>query len=71
MTTSQRLTKWASERFWTVYARIEYWWLTDVWGWVMDVPMSDPKGGHCTGRRTNKPVYCPDCDDGSYPQVST
>jgi hypothetical protein len=40
-------------------------WQTDVWGWIVDVPVSDPNGGHCTGRRTKKPVYCQDCDGPS------
>jgi hypothetical protein len=54
-----------AERFWMLWARVEDWWLTDAWGWLVDVPMSDPGGGHCTGRRTKGPVYCRDCDGPS------
>lgn len=69
MSLSQRLIEWASDKFWTAYARLENWWATDIWGWIVDVPMSDPYGGHCTGRRSRKRVYCPNCDDGTYPKV--
>lgn len=53
-------------RFWFYWARLVQWWNTDVWGWIIDVPISSPMGeiGHCIGRRTGKPVYCQDCDDG-------
>jgi hypothetical protein len=43
------------------------WLKYDVWGWIINAPMSDPAGGHCTGRRTRKPVYCPDCDGSGVP----
>jgi hypothetical protein len=48
--------------FWFAWARIVMWWQTDVWGWIVDVPCSGEDGGHCTGRRTGRPVPCPDCD---------
>lgn len=54
-----------SFRFWFWWARVCQWWEMDVWGWLVDVPCSPPEGqSHCIGRRTKKPVYCPDCDGG-------
>lgn len=49
-------------RLWFWWARVRDWWMTDVWGWIVDVACSPPDGGHCVGRRTKRPVYCPDCD---------
>lgn len=47
------LTRWDRCKMWLEY---------DVWCWLINAPMSDPAGGHCTGRRSKKPVFCPDCD---------
>jgi hypothetical protein len=46
----------------TWWDRLCAWLEYDVWCWILNTPMSDPSGGHCTGRRTRRPVYCPDCD---------
>ena len=50
-----------------LWARVSMWWSTDVWGWVWDVPCSNPSGGHCLGRRSGLLVACPDCDGNKAP----
>ncbi len=50
-------------KFWFIYYRVANWWHVDVWGWIRDIPVAPPEPGHCIGRRTGKPVPCPNCDD--------
>ena len=54
-------------RLYYLWARIAMWWSTDVWGWLRDVPCSNPSGGHCLGRRSGREVPCPDCDGKGEP----
>jgi hypothetical protein len=49
----------------TWWDRLKSWLEYDVWCWIVDAPMADPAGGHCTGRRSGQPVYCPTCDGES------
>lgn len=67
------MADWLSEnlksptfRLWYYWVLIREWWLTDVWGWIVDVPCSPEGKFHCVGRRTKRPVYCPDCDGGNH-----
>lgn len=45
----------------SLWDKLKMWFDYNIWYWIIDAPMSNIHG-HCTGRRSKKEVYCPDCD---------